>query len=289
MNAKKEPGKFLDLSPAVVISCACYNGATGRWYLQQGGQVYDMGMVRREKSLTLAFLDAGVAAYIAGVDSWLGNLAAQVLGHILSDGMRLGEATKRMYDRLVLGCLPESLRFEDPMTVKKTDDVLEWIKNLNGSMILYGDPAFCPFGEVAETSWFSDSEITEKGLVKVKLGYRPSAGTPGDELNSCSMMGLSRLSDYYSINQNENQAGFKLEIHEVVKLPGGYSKKPDLKVVDSRCGASKAPVEAFQAVLEKTTSGSYLHIRLPFDAYTASLWPLNIATYGITIELSEEP
>ena len=68
----------IDFSPAVLVNCACYNGAPGRWYAPGPGGMKDMGLVTRDDSVALAVLDAGVSAYVAGIDPWHGPLANQV-------------------------------------------------------------------------------------------------------------------------------------------------------------------------------------------------------------------
>ena len=51
---------------------------------------------------------------VGGIDPWHGPLNNQVFQYVVDDGMRLGEATKMMADRLALAFAPE--RIHDPAT-----------------------------------------------------------------------------------------------------------------------------------------------------------------------------
>src|SRR5689334_15212586 len=108
----------LDLAPAILFNCACFNGAPGRWFLPTSGKPVPQGLVARKDSVALALLDSGISGYFAGLDGWHGILADQAFLNVADDGLTLGGAAKRLCDRAVLDALPAGLQFE-PMKDQK--------------------------------------------------------------------------------------------------------------------------------------------------------------------------
>jgi len=269
---------------AVLVNCACYNGAPGRWFGPGAGGVKDMGIVKPEDSVCLAVLDSGVAAYVAGIDPWHGPLAFQITGLLLDDGMRLGQAAKAMHDRLTLAFLPDPIAFEPTLKNPKRfgGEGVENRRHNGAGMIVYGDPAFAPFGESATHA--ISGKLTADGdkcHVQFQIG-KLLDGPPAEDF----ILPLSRLLDYYSVRSAEVQKEASLEVYRVFELRKGKARAPSLKVVSAKTGKDDVPTKDVQTEVEATPHGNKLHIRVPLDvrAY-GSLWPIKIAAEGLAIEL----
>jgi hypothetical protein len=278
-----------DLSPAILFNCACYNGAPGRWYAPGAKGVEDRGLVARDDSVALALLDSGIAGYYAGIDPWHGPLTMQVFVHVTDDGMRLGEAAKRMFDRLALDFLPGRIRYEPTLKNQKRF-VGEGSVNRrhNGAgMIFYGDPALAPFAKTAKH--LMCAEVTSVGTdqLRVKLTVQPQVkGQPGADF----MLPMNRLTDYYSVKTENIEKELALEVYRVVPLPPGFKGTPSLRVASARSGDKDVPTGPLQLVVEDTPQGKLLHIRVPLQVRVLdTLQLLRIITKGITIELEGKP
>src|SRR5262249_42237609 len=133
------------------------------------------GNVDPDDSVALAILDSGVSAYFAGIDSWHGPLANQVLGLVADDGLRLGEAAKRMSDRLALDFLPDRLRFGP--TAKSPDrfagEGSAMRRGNAAGMIFYGDPALAPFAKSAGRAFTAEVLPEKDGRIALRLSAKP--------------------------------------------------------------------------------------------------------------------
>jgi hypothetical protein len=274
-----------DLSPAVLFNCACYNGAPGRWFAPGPGGVVDKGVVARDDSVALALLDSGVVGYFAGIDPWHGPLAMQVFYHVTDDGMRLGEAAKRMHDRLALDFLPGRIHYEPAL---KTKDRFSGEGTANrrhngAGMILYGDPALAPFAKTASRLTSAEVQAADKDPMRVKLSVRPLVdGQPGADF----MLATSRLTDYYSVKTADYLKELALEVYRVLPLPPGTTAAPSLRVASARSGDEDLPTGPLQLVVEDTPQGKFLHVRVPLQVRAVDYSRLmSIATKGLTIEL----
>lgn len=278
----------VDLTSAVLVNCACYNGAPGRWFAPGRDGVEDRGVVARDDSVCLAVLDSGVAGYFAGIDPWHGPLAMQVCGYVFDDGLRLGEAAKRMHDRLALDFLPGRIHFEPAL--KEPDRFAgEGTSNRrhNGAgMILYGDPAFAPFAQSASRLGFAELKLLDGQKCALRLGTRPLLdGPPAVDF----MVPQNRLFDYYSVKTADLMKELALEVYRVVPLPPGVDRAPALRVKSARCGSKEVPTGPVQAVVEATPSGNRLHVRVPLAVRGADpTWALAIGKEGVTVELEGE-
>jgi len=277
----------VDLSDAVLVNCACWNGAPGRWWAPGPAGPVDRGVVAPEESIALAILDTGVSAYVAGIDPWHGPLAFQVASRIADDGMRMGEAAKRMFDRLALEFLPERVRF--PRTAGNRERFSgEGTANRrhNGAgMILYGDPSFAPFARHAPRTEFREVEEDEAGRLRIRLGAKPfvEEGPPGEDF----VVAMNRFLDYYSVRTERVVEEASLECYEVVDLPPGWEVAPVFEKVTARAGSLELAPGTPQAVVEETPDGRRLQIRVPLGLrfMPPLLAPLRIAREGFTIEL----
>jgi hypothetical protein len=270
---------------AVLVNCACYNGAPGRWFAPGPTGPKDMGVVRPEASVCLAILDSGVSAYVAGIDPWHGPLAFQMTGHLFDDGLSLGAAARAMHDRLALAFRPDPIAFaptlKDP---KRFAGEGQGNRRYNGAgMIVYGDPAFAPFAKTASRLVAADLEPADDKLrMKVRVAKQLD-GQPAEDF----FLPLSRFLDYYSVKTADVIKEARLEIYRVVDLPKRETRTPELKVTAAKCGAEDVPTKAPEVVVEETPRGRRLHVRVPLDAAAyGSAWPMKIVQNGLTIELN---
>jgi hypothetical protein len=276
----------VDLSPAILFNCACFNGAPGRWFHPKGQGYEDRGVVARDESVALALLDSGIAGYFAGVGMWHGPLNSQVFYHVTDDGMRLGEAANAMYNRLALEFWPDRLHFE-PALKRKRGGPDAWVQNQrdNGAaMILYGDPALAPFAKRAKHLLSARAEAAGPDRLSVKIEVRPLVeGQPG---NDFWVLPSNRLFDYYSLRSDLQKNPPQLELYRVVPLPARSEGVPALRVVSARSGDRDVPTGAVQQVVEDTPGGKLLHVRVPVQVkFTEQFRLMALARQGLTVEL----
>ena len=144
----------LDLDGAVVWNVACFTGVTSRWFeTDYRAGVERERVVEPAESFALAVLGSGVVGYTA-------YLCPRPAGPeldcdraaLIADGLSLGEARRRDYDKTVLGFLGfgeermQLARVHDGMKVSRGGDVVRTIM-LEGATggVLFGDPACVPF------------------------------------------------------------------------------------------------------------------------------------------------
>lgn len=272
-------------APALLINCSCYNGAPGRWFdFGPGGRFKDAGRIDPAASVALQILNSGIGAYISGIDPWHGPLAFQVFQHIADDGLSLGAATKAMYDRLALAFLPERIAYPPTGTVVMTGEGRANRLRNGAGMILYGDPAFAPFGDEPARRFFARWEGGADGRTLV-MGFRPLIeGQPGQDF----MLSQARLMDYYSVRTRNILAELKMEIYRVVPLPDGVETAPKLRVAKAVCGDGTVKTGDPQVVVEETLDGRRLHVRVPIlEPLFPAIRLLELAKKGVTVELAE--
>lgn len=143
-----------DLAGAVVLNIACYTAVTGTWYEDDWGA----GVVRKreippEESFGLQVLRRGAAGYTAYLcPRPAGPELACDLAALAVEGMSLGEARRRDYDKLVLGFLAagrsglelKPVRDGDPVR-RPADVVADLMLEMGTGGIVFGDPALRPF------------------------------------------------------------------------------------------------------------------------------------------------
>ncbi len=277
----------VNLSPAILFNCACFNGAPGRSFQPKGNGYEDRGVVAPDESVALALLDSGIAGYFAGVDVWHGPLNSQVFYHVLDDGMRLGEAANAMHNRLALEYLPRRLHFE-PMHKQKRGGKEPWVQNQrrNGaSMILYGDPALAPFAHRAKHLLTARAEATGKDQLSVKIELQPLVdGPPGDDF---WVLPANRLLDYYSLRADPEKVPPQLELYRAIPLPAPAAGVPTLRVVSARSGDKDIPTGTLQLAVEEMPGGTLLHVRVPLQiSFFERLRLMALARQGMTVELA---
>ncbi len=278
----------IHLSPAILFNSSCYNGAPGRWYGPGPGGPQDKGSVSPEDSVALALLDSGISGYFAGIDAWHGPLTCQVFCYAAGEGLRLGEAAKRMADRLALDFLPDRIHFE-PVLKCKNRFAGEGAVNRrwNGSgMIFYGDPALAPFAENPNKAELAEIRRVKGGTFQVRLEIRPLLK---------SWMGLdfliiqNRLTDYYSVKTRNFQEELAPEVYRVIPLPEDSKGKPLLKVLSATAGKEKVPTGTPQLEVEISPGDKFIHIRVPLAVrLVGTRWIETIARNGLVIELEGE-
>jgi hypothetical protein len=278
----------VDLSPAVLVNCACYNGAPGRWYAPSSAGIEDKGLVSRDDSVALQLLDSGISAYFAGIDPWHGPLAIQVFLHLTDDGLRLGEAAKRMHDRLALEFLPERIAFAPALesAARFAGEGAANRRHNGAGMIFYGDPALAPFAKNAGRLLSAELETLESGKARLRLRARPLVkGRPGSDF----LLPSNRLLDYYSVRSADFASELALEIYRVVPLPAAAGRKPRFRVASASSGGEMVPAGKPQLVVEETPWGDFLHVRVPLEVQAiGSRWTEKIAVKGIEIDLEGE-
>ncbi len=271
----------IDLSPAVLVNCACYNGAPGRWFEISPTGGIDRGVVAAEESVALALLDSGVSAYFGGIDPWHGPLANQLFGCLTDDGLTQGGAAKRMYDRLALEFLPDRIAYPPTREYCFTGEGKANRRRNGAGMIFYGDPATAPFAAGAP-HLLSATASEADGRLRVVLESKPIGGrSPGADF----MLAQARLMDYYTLGDGPQLQLF-MEAYGVVTIAG--APPAGLRAASATCGKGPLAVGAPQVVAESYHGERRLHVRVPIPIPIygdfRSMAPM---TQGIRIELEE--
>ncbi len=272
----------VDLGGAILFNCSCYNGAPGRWWeIGPGGAYLDRGLTRAEDSVALAIIDAGVAGYFAGIDPWHGPLANQVFLLAVDDGLSLGGAAKRMYDRLALAFLPERVHYE-PMSERRFAGEGRGNRLGNGAgMIYYGDPALAPFSRKAAKLLSAGTEVIDEHSLRCTIDMKPML--EGAMNAADGMLPQARLMDYYSVRTSDLLAELKMEVHRVVPLPEGWTVVSGASVESLVSGGRDVPAGEVEWAIEQTHDGPMLHLRVPIDARMfGTTWQMIIAQRGLT-------
>ncbi len=270
-----------DLSPAVLLTSACWNGAPGRWYEPHPKGARDRGVIDPGESVALALLDSGVSALVAGVDAWHGPLTMQALGHLAGSGLSLGDMQRRLVDRLVLATLPDHLAFPRGSAYAMRGEGSANRRQNGSAMIVYGDPTFRPFRRDAADQAFIDVRRAEDGIFSVRMGTAPLIdGPPGNDF----LLAIYRLSDYYSITTADVRLA-ACEIHRRLAWPPEWPI-PALRVTSCRAGSKTLPAGEPQIVEELDANRRFLHIRVPIPVRVpASLHVRTMAKDGVEILL----
>lgn len=275
----------VDLGGAILINCSCYNGAPGRWWeIGPGGAYVDRGVTKSEDSVALAILDTGVAGYFGGIDPWHGPLANQVFLLLVDDGLSLGGAAKRMYDRLALAFAPEPVRYAAMSERRFTGEGRDNRLGNGAGMILYGDPALAPFRSGAAKLMTASAQPPEGDSMRCTVELRPLLR--GAMNAADAMLPQARLMDYYSVRTADVMKELKMEVHRTFPLPQGWEKVEGVEIGSFVAGGRDLPAGAVQWAVEQTHDGRVLHVRLPIDApIFGSTWLMWIAQRGLSAEI----
>ena len=217
------------------------------------------------------------------------EMAMQVFCHVTDDGLRLGEAAKRMADRLALDFLPGRIHFEPTRTIKDRFSGEGAVnRRHNGAgMIFYGDPALAPFARTAKHLVSAEATAAGAEGLHLRLEVRPQLdGTPGVDF----MLPQSRLTDYYSVKTADYAKELALEVYRVVRLPAGCEGAPALRVASARSGGEEVPTRSPQVVVEETRGGKFLHVRVPLAVRVVDTPRVfRLMTKGMVIDLDGKP
>ncbi|MCC6909819.1 MAG: hypothetical protein IT430_17930 [Phycisphaerales bacterium] len=277
----------VDLGGAILINCACYNGAPGRWWEPNfaNGEYVDRGVIDPQKSVALAIIDSGVAGYFGGIDPWHGPLANQVFLLVIDDGMRVGEAAKRMHDRLAMAFAPQRIDYA-PMSERQWTG--EGVNNRLGNgagMIVYGDPAFAPFAETATRLVSTQTALDGDSKLQCTITIKPLLDGAMNAVDG--MLPQARLMDYYSVRTQDVLKELKMEIHRVIPLPADWTGVESVAVESCASRGKDVPTSACQWMIEDTLDGRRLQLRVPIDApMFGSTWQNWIARHGLEAKVT---
>jgi hypothetical protein len=149
----------LDLAGTVVLNVACYTGVTGRWFdYDHRRGVMVQRVVAPAESFCLALLDTGVLGYTAYLSPRPAGPELETdLAALVGDGLSLGEARRRDYDKTVLGMLgfgEERLQPGPVADGTKLPQPLDAVRDimLEGALggVVFGDPACTPFAPMSK-------------------------------------------------------------------------------------------------------------------------------------------
>lgn len=275
----------VDLGGAILINCSCYNGAPGRWWeIGPGGVYIDRGVIRPEDSVALAILDSGVAGYFGGIDPWHGPLANQVFLLLVDDGMSLGQAAKRMHDRLALAFAPGRIDYAPMSDRRFTGEGRDNRLGNGAGMILYGDPALSPFANASARLMTASTRPPDGGSMRCSIELKPLIR--GAMNAADAMLPQARLMDYYSVTTADVMKELKMEIHRTFPLPQGWEEVENVEIESLAAGGRDVSAGAPQWAVEQTHDGRLLHVRVPIDAPVfGSTWMMWIAQRGLSAEL----
>jgi hypothetical protein len=172
MDAQDLAGCRLD--GAVVLNVACWTGTTDRWYRYPRRGDVVMERVPADRSLALAMLRTGVSAYVAYTcPRPQGPEMDRELMALVVDGLSVGDARRREYDKTVLGFLgfgERSMVLTKPETVRPRQASRDAIRDImledaTGG-VLFGDPALRPFvGQPGEDPILIEQERENDDIV----------------------------------------------------------------------------------------------------------------------------
>jgi hypothetical protein len=273
-------------APSLLIQCACWNGSTGRWWMDQGAGPVERPAPAAEDSVALAVLDTGVAGYVAGVDPWHGPLAMRCTARLLDRGLSLGEMVADNAARLALEFAPGRI---DLPPVAQRAPRQEGVANRRQNamaLIVFGDPAWAPFGGRAPRRQRASVGVAD-GVTSISIDLAPLVqGLPGQDF----MLPSGALGDYFSVRSAAWAKEAALELVDVVPWPAG-TPAPRLRVTEAKLGTAgqAIPTGPPQALLESTPDGPRLHVRVPLTVPSiGSPWPMALAAQGATIRLAAE-
>jgi len=250
------------LDAGVLINCACWNGVTGRWWMEGPQGAVEQAPVAAGNSIALALLDADIGAYVAGLDPWHGPLAMRYAFHLADEGCTIAEAAKETFDRLVLDFAPQPLVLEAPADRSARREGVANRRRNAASIVVFGDPAWAPL-ERGATHRISARRVTPAaGGQSIRLSVLPliKGGAPGVDF----MVPQGRLIDYHSVRTEDWAAETRLEIYRSIPWDASWGV-PELTVRSARVGSRDLQLGAIQVLLEQSPLGDRLHVRVPID------------------------
>ncbi len=162
----------LNLGSAVVWSGTCHSGVLRRAFVE-GDIVSTFGTVDsvteynipKGKSLALAILSAGPAAYMAPIGANHGYACGPERYRAMATGMPLGDVMRTRYNEIILAAGGKlDIYLLEPGSPPPPENAM---RGGGVNRTLFGDPLFCPF-EKAGRDWLS----VESRLLKDWGGFR---------------------------------------------------------------------------------------------------------------------
>ena len=98
---------------------------------------------------------------------------------------------------------------------------------------------------------------------------------------------LKEIRLFEEIRDNDEYMNeLRMEVYQVLPLPGNGEGTPSLDVVSVKSGKRDVPFKDPQLAVERTPEGRFLHIRVPLDiSPMLTLWTFQLAKQGIVVEL----
>ncbi|MBX3356308.1 MAG: hypothetical protein KF724_11500 [Phycisphaeraceae bacterium] len=274
------------LPGAVVVNCACWNGAPGRWWSLSPRGYAEQPPTPTGESVALAILESGAAAYISGLDPWHGPLASRMTMHLLDGGLSLGAAQKAMIDRLVLEFAPEPLRLTPVAERRRVGEGREHRRRQAAAMIVFGDPAWAPFADAAPQrlrALLLRDQGPSNSLTRVRFVGRPLLrGAPGEDF----MLAQARYLDYHSARSDQVMMQLRLEVAGSVEWPHPLPDDVQMRIIEATSGHSKIAALPPECVVEHDRGERRLQVRVPLGVRAFGT-PLSMApmTDGVNIVL----
>jgi len=272
----------VSFEPAIVVNCSCYNGAPGRWFMLNPRGGIDKGIVSRDDSVALAILDTGVSGYIGGVSPWHGPLACQAFCHVIDDGMRLGEAIKRLLDRLAIEYLPGGIDLAPASEYKFKGEGEKNRRRNSAAVILFGDPALAPFKDKGDSRAYAEYESVENEKIQIRLGFKSMVS--GQIAGQDMMIPNNRVLNYFSVKTGNFMKELKMEIYQTIPFSADKFEGAEFSIVSAKSGEYDVPTKQPVCLMEKTAKGGVLHMRIPLDIPAmGTIWTWKIAKDGIDV------
>ncbi len=266
----------LDLSGAVVLNVACYTGVTSRWFEPDPrAGVERERIVAPEDSFSLAILGAGVVGYTA-------YLCPRPAGpeldcdraSLIADGLSLGEARRRDYDKTVLGFLgygEDGLALEpmeDGAKLRRTgDDVRDFMLEGATGGVLFGDPACVPFARREGQSPVAVEAEAERGGLRIR-----------------AEAGVTAL--YLHCSDPTAQMGGKMAMKVHARIPLGELQVADVVVDDLRIGHLVQTTRVLWAV-EEDQGERFLQLKVNFPRGEVMSAPMTMSARVVAAESAE--
>ncbi len=243
----------LDLTGAVVLDVACYTGVTHRYYEDDYQQNRTRALeVPLAESFCLALLRTGVVGYTAYLcPRPAGPELDTDLAALVVDGLSLGDARRRDYDKTVLGCLgfaEPRLRLPPPVDGAPLAGGRDAVRDimLEGATggVVFGDPACVPF-------------VPREGDAPVAIECKAAAAA----IVVTARAGWQAAYTHCSDPTARFGDGLAMKVH--TRVPLGDQHVTDVVVDDLRIGKTALPSRVLWA-LEVDHGERFLQLKVNF-------------------------
>ncbi len=263
----------LRLDDAVVLNVACYTGVTHAWFEDD----YRAGRTVRhelplDESFCLALLRTGVVGYTAYLcPRPAGPELDTDLAAMVADGLSLGDARRRDYDKTVLGFLGfgeermelDDLRDGDALP-PHPDPVRDMMLEGATGGVLFGDPAVVPFAKRDDESPVAIDVKDEDGALRVHA--------------SAALVPL-----YLDCADPTARFGKSMAMKVYARLPIGDRLVEDVVVDDLRVGSTRLPSRVLWAV-EDDHGERFLQLKVNFPREERMLAGMSMSARVVTTD-----